>query len=109
MGRPVSTAGRTVVEWWTTMDDPDDGEITLPGCLLLRFAPDGRCADLWEYWQVQPGRQDPPAGWGESSRSQPCPSPMLERRTPWTVPGARLYYEQRGSWPTAAAHRLADG
>lgn len=28
------------------------------------FTPDGRCHDLWEYWQVQPGRQDPPAGWG---------------------------------------------
>lgn len=34
------------------------------GCLLLRFAVDGRCQDLWEYWQVQPGRQAPPAGWG---------------------------------------------
>ena len=46
------------------MIDPDEGEITLPGCLLLRFAADGRCQDLWEYWQVQPGRQDPPDGWG---------------------------------------------
>lgn len=64
MGQPVIAPGRMAVEWWTTMDDPDDGEITLPGCLLLRFAPDGRCHDLWEYWQVQPGRQDPPAGWG---------------------------------------------
>jgi hypothetical protein len=64
MGRPVVTEARAAVEWWATMIDPDEGEITLPGCLLLRFAPDGRCQDLWEYWQVQPGRQDPPAGWG---------------------------------------------
>jgi uncharacterized protein (TIGR02246 family) len=64
MGRPVITAARVVVEWWTTMIDPDEGVITLPGCFLLRFAPDGRCQDLWEYWQVQPGRQDPPVGWG---------------------------------------------
>lgn len=64
MGRPVVTPSRVAVEWWTTMIDPDDGEITLPGCLLLRFAPDGRCYDLWEYWQVQPGRQVPPPGWG---------------------------------------------
>lgn len=64
MGQPVGAAGRMAVEWWTTMDDPDDGEITLPGCLLLRFALDGRCSDLWEYWQVKPGRQDPPRGWG---------------------------------------------
>jgi hypothetical protein len=64
MGRPVITDSRVAVEWWTTMIDPDEGEITLRGCLLLRFAPDGRCQDLWEYWQVQPGRQDPPDGWG---------------------------------------------
>ena len=43
IGRPVITSGRVAVEWWTTMIDPDYGEITLPGCLLLRFAPDGRC------------------------------------------------------------------
>jgi uncharacterized protein (TIGR02246 family) len=60
MGRPNITA----VEWWTTMIDPDEGEITLPGCLLLRFATDGRCQDLWEYRQVQSGRQDPPDSWG---------------------------------------------
>lgn len=64
MGRPVITAERVAVEWWTTMTDPDDGEVTLPGCLLLRFAADGRCRELWEYWQVQPGRRDPPPGWG---------------------------------------------
>jgi SnoaL-like domain len=61
MGPPVITGDRVVVEWWTTMIDPDEGEITLPGCLLMRFAPDGRCRDLWEYWQVQPGRQGPSA------------------------------------------------
>jgi uncharacterized protein (TIGR02246 family) len=64
MGRPVITADRVAVEWWTTVIDPDEGEVTLPGCLLLRFAPDGRCRDLWEYWQVQPGRAGPPEGWG---------------------------------------------
>jgi SnoaL-like domain len=65
MGRPIATKARVAVEWWTTMVDPDEGAITLPGCLLLRFAPDGRCRDLWEYWQVAPGRLDPPAGWGD--------------------------------------------
>ena len=63
-GRPIITDDRVAVEWWTTMIDPDQGAITLPGCLLLRFAPDGRCHDLWEYWQVSPGQQSPPVGWG---------------------------------------------
>lgn len=65
MGSPVVSAARVAVEWWTTMIDPHDGEVTLPGCLLLRFAPDGRCRDLWEYWQIQSGSQAPPTGWGE--------------------------------------------
>jgi hypothetical protein len=39
MGRPIITDDRVAVEWWTTMIDPDEGEITLPGYLLLRFAP----------------------------------------------------------------------
>jgi SnoaL-like domain len=64
MGRPIVTPDRVAVEWWATLIDPDEGEITLPGCLLLRFAPDGRCSDLWEYWHVKPGRQDPPGDWG---------------------------------------------
>src|ERR1700739_4323401 len=47
MGRPIATNARVAVEWWTTMVDPDEGAITLPGCLLLRFAPDGRRPELW--------------------------------------------------------------
>ena len=47
----------------------DEGsEITLPGCLLLRFAPGGRCEELREYWHVEEGRRDPPAGWGSDGR-----------------------------------------
>ena len=64
MGKPLVTAERVVVEWWTTMTDPTKGGITLPGCLLLKFAEDGRCEDLWEYWQVQEGCHEPPEGWG---------------------------------------------
>jgi hypothetical protein len=44
----------------------DDGEeITLPGCLLIRFAEDGRCRTLREYWNVEQGRRGPHPGWGE--------------------------------------------
>ena len=64
MGRPIITDERMAVEWWTTMIDRAGRESALPGCLLLRFAHDGRCRDLWEYWQVRQGRQDPPTGWG---------------------------------------------
>ena len=68
MGEPVVDGNVVAVEWWATMDDPDDGEITLPGCLLLQFAPDGRCYDLREYWNVRDGRVPPYDGWGSWRR-----------------------------------------
>jgi ketosteroid isomerase-like protein len=64
MGTPIVDGNKVAVEWWATMRD-DGEEITLPGCLLLRFAPDGRCEALREYWHVEPGRHEPHPGWGE--------------------------------------------
>jgi hypothetical protein len=43
----------------------DGAEITLPGCLLLRFGGDGLCTALREYWHAEQGRLDPPPGWGD--------------------------------------------
>jgi hypothetical protein len=62
-GEPVVDGRRVAVEWWTTMREGGE-EITLPGCLLLRFADDGRCEELREYWFSQPGRHPPHEGWG---------------------------------------------
>jgi hypothetical protein len=63
MGRPFIEGPRVAVEWWATMID-DGGELTLPGCLLLRFESDGRCSDFREYWNLESGRRDPFTGWG---------------------------------------------
>jgi nuclear transport factor 2 (NTF2) superfamily protein len=63
MGRAFVDGNRVAVEWWTTMID-DGAEVTLPGCLLLRFDEDGLCADLREYWHLEPGRHDAFPGWG---------------------------------------------
>jgi ketosteroid isomerase-like protein len=62
-GEPIVHGNRVVVEWWAAMRDSGQ-EITLPGCLLLRFGPDGRCEELREYWHVEDGRTEPPEGWG---------------------------------------------
>ena len=64
MGQPFVDESRVAVEFWTNMK-VDGDEVTLPGCLLLEFADDGLCTSLREYWHYQPGRFDPPAGWGE--------------------------------------------
>jgi hypothetical protein len=63
MGSPIGAGNRVAVEWWATMID--GGElVTLPGCLLPRFAPDGRCTDLRKYRNLERGRREPFAGWG---------------------------------------------
>ncbi|HLM37653.1 MAG TPA: nuclear transport factor 2 family protein [Gaiellaceae bacterium] len=67
MGEPLVDGNVVAVEWWTTMND-SDGEVTLPGCLLLQFAPDGRCFDLREYWNLQEGRLPPHVDWGSWRR-----------------------------------------
>jgi ketosteroid isomerase-like protein len=62
-GEPLVVRNRVVVEWWASMVE-DGREITLPGCLLMRFRPGGRCHELREYWHVEEGRHGPPEGWG---------------------------------------------
>jgi uncharacterized protein (TIGR02246 family) len=64
MGTPFAAGDLVAVEWWATMIE-DGEETTIPGCLLLRFAPDGRCTALREYWFQKPGRREPHTGWGE--------------------------------------------
>jgi uncharacterized protein (TIGR02246 family) len=70
-GRPIVVGPRVAVEWWAVMRDPGwgperaDDAVTLPGCLVLTFAPDGRCAALREYWNADFGTAlAAPPGWG---------------------------------------------
>ena len=67
MGEPLADGNRAVVEWWTRMR-ADGEEVTLVGCLLLRFAYDGRCEDLREYWNFESGLLPPHEGWGSWRR-----------------------------------------
>jgi hypothetical protein len=63
-GTPLVSGSLAAVEWWATMLD-SGLPITLPGCLVLRFAPEGLCQELREYWNLGEGHQPPPAGWGQ--------------------------------------------
>ena len=69
-GVPVVEGNRVAVEWWAVMrvveKDGAGGETvgTLPGCLFLIFAPDGRCRELREYWHWKDEEVKPPEGWG---------------------------------------------
>lgn len=64
MGSPLIDGDRVIVEFWTKMLVGGE-ELTLPGCLLLRFDAAGLCVDLREYWQTLPELRDPFQGWGE--------------------------------------------
>ncbi|HET9204282.1 MAG TPA: nuclear transport factor 2 family protein [Acidimicrobiia bacterium] len=63
MGRPIVDGERVSVEFWTTMNN-EGADVTLPGCLLLEFADDGRCRRLHEYYEFMAGRLEPPEEWG---------------------------------------------
>ena len=64
MGEPFVDGDRAAVEFWTTMEN-GGAEVTLAGCLLLRFDPDGLCSALREYWFFEEGSKPPHSGWGE--------------------------------------------
>ncbi|MDQ3669199.1 MAG: nuclear transport factor 2 family protein [Actinomycetota bacterium] len=62
-GEPIVAGNRTAVEWWAIMRENGE-DVTLPGILVLRFAPDGRCEELREAWHSKLTRREPPNGWG---------------------------------------------
>jgi ketosteroid isomerase-like protein len=63
-GEPVEEGDRAAVEWWAVLVTPDGEEETLAGCSMLRFDDDGLVVESRDYWHMEPGRRDPPPGWG---------------------------------------------
>jgi hypothetical protein len=62
-GTRVVEGNRVAVEWWAIVKE-DGKDMTYPGILMLRFAPDGRCEELRECWHEHDGRIQPHGGWG---------------------------------------------
>lgn len=63
-GEPVEEEDRASVEWWATLVLEDGEEQTLAGCSMLRFGTDGLVVEARDYWHLEPGRREPPPGWG---------------------------------------------
>ena len=63
LGAPIVMGSRVAVEFWTRLRNAGQ-PITLMGCMLLRLAPDGRCEELREYWNLEEGTHAPPDFWG---------------------------------------------
>lgn len=64
-GPPLVAADRAAVEWWCVLHDPVTGTPrTAAGCVVLRFAEDGRCTQFHEYWHGAPeAALTSPEGW----------------------------------------------
>lgn len=65
-GAPVAAGSSAAVEYWTTFTG-DEAPQTLAGCALLTFDDAGAVTASREYWHLQDGTHEPPAGWGWSS------------------------------------------
>src|SRR5712664_2600307 len=59
-GKPVVEGSRAAVEYWTTMKEKVE-DVTLAGCIVLRFAKSGLCNELHDYWVLQSGRLSGPS------------------------------------------------
>lgn len=62
-GKPIIEGLRASVEYWTTMKEKTE-DVTLAGCVMLRFSKNGQCKELHDYWVLQTGRVSPPPEWG---------------------------------------------
>jgi uncharacterized protein (TIGR02246 family) len=62
-GSAVIAGNGAACEWWVTMTEKGE-PTTLPGCLVVTFADDGRCDNLREYWHQRDGHLAPFSGWG---------------------------------------------
>jgi ketosteroid isomerase-like protein len=59
-GRPMVDGDLAVVEYWATAVEQEDAKpVTLAGCGLLRFDPDGLVVEARDYWHVADGHRRP--------------------------------------------------
>ncbi len=63
-GEPVAAADRATVEYWAILVENGE-EVTIGGVALLRFDSDGLVRVQRDYWSLEPGGREPPAGWGD--------------------------------------------
>jgi hypothetical protein len=62
-GEPFVAGDRAAVEYWATLRE-DGSDVTIAGVALIRFDADGQVVDQRDYWHLEEGRREPPAGWG---------------------------------------------
>ena len=81
-GRPVVEGMRAAVEYWGVMKE-DGKDVTIAGCVMLRFGKSGLCEELRDYWILKEGRISPPKELSQGKRrekadSGPKTSPLTD-------------------------------
>jgi ketosteroid isomerase-like protein len=62
-GEPFVHGDRAAIEYWAILE-AEGRELTLAGVALVEFDGDGKVSSQRDYWAMEPGRREPPAGWG---------------------------------------------
>ena len=62
-GEPIGPGDRAAVQWWAALREAGE-EVTLVGSSALRFDGDGLVTEQHDTWHMNPGRREPPMGWG---------------------------------------------
>jgi ketosteroid isomerase-like protein len=63
--REPVVGSKAIHAYWEGVTSVQEEVAVSMGTPFLRFAVDGRCTALREYWFQKPGRRDPHPGWGE--------------------------------------------
>ena len=58
LGEPIVSGEHAAVEYWATMRD-EGRDVTLAGCSVLRFGPDGLVTEARDYWALHHGTLPP--------------------------------------------------
>ncbi len=62
-GEPIVDRERAAIEYWAQLHDLAGSAFTLAGVSVLTFRVDGAIVDHLDYWTMEPGTTEPPAGW----------------------------------------------
>jgi ketosteroid isomerase-like protein len=63
-GTPVVQGDRACVEYWATLLDEHGRPVTLAGCAMARFDPNGLLTETRDYWHVELDHRASPEDWG---------------------------------------------
>lgn len=75
-GKPVIEGSRAAVEYWGAMKESGK-DVTIAGCVMLRFSGNGLCRELHDYWILKEGKHPIPKHLASHARVNHGEKPQL--------------------------------